>query len=476
MGTSVLVVEDHAELRHLLERHLRKRGAEVVGVDSIESALHALARPEGFQALLLDMWLPGGSGLQVLERLPQTTKRPATIVMTGEATVETAVGALRIGAIDYLLKPFSMDALDAALARVVTQPSHPPGPPDASAVEEWRRRNAPMMIGRHPLLMRTFEVLSRVSTSDCSVLIQGETGTGKELVARAIHAASGRGSQPYVAVNCAAIPEQLMESELFGHGRGAFTGADKARVGRFALAHKGTLFLDEVGELPLTVQAKLLRALQEKEIVPLGESKPIEVDARVVAATHRNLEQMVEERTFREDLLYRLDVIRVEIPPLRKRREDIPLLAEAFLGELCRKRGLEITGIDPAAMQALMTYSWPGNVRQLNNTLERMMLMRGTGTLELQDVPEKIRGVTRGAVAQHGTSGEPILPAEGLDLRESVERFENGLIRQALERTQGNKNRAAALLKLNRTTLVEKLKKQSRLAEEQDEEGEDPGA
>ncbi len=470
MALSVLVVEDHPEFGKVLERHLRKNGAEVLVTDSVDEAVEALSRPGGYQAMLLDMWLPNGRGLDVLEKLPRGVPRPATIVMTGEATVETAVGALRVGAIDYLLKPFSMDALDAALARVVTRgPTQRDGGGDPTAVEEWRRRHAPTMLGQDPSLRRVFEVLTRVAPTDCSILIQGETGTGKELVARAIHAASGRGGGAYVAVNCAAIPEQLIESELFGHAKGAYTGADKARVGRFTQAHEGTLFLDEVGELPLAVQAKLLRALQEREIIPLGDTKAIPVDARVVAATHRDLEEMVDRRAFREDLLYRLDVIRVELPPLRARKEDIPLLVEAFVADVSRRRGASIEGIDVHAMQALMAYHWPGNVRQLQNAVERMVLMRGHGTIGLADLPEKIRGSRQEEEASSLGLASPPLPEVGIDLRDAVERYENALIRQALERTGGNKNRAAALLKLNRTTLVEKLKKRGWLAATEDD-------
>jgi DNA-binding NtrC family response regulator len=473
LGLKVLVVEDDAELRRAIERHLKRHGAEVAGTESVAVAVETLSGRQRFDAVLLDMWLPDGRGLDVLDQIPKGLARPATIVMTGEATVETAVGALRVGAIDYLLKPFSMDALDAALARVVTKQSgtFDVATTDTSAIEEWRRRHAPTMLGRHPTLLRAFQVLARIAPTDCSVLVQGETGTGKELVARAIHGASGRGAQPFVAVNCAAVPEQLMESELFGHGKGAFTGAERARTGRFQMAHKGTLFLDEVGEMPLAVQAKLLRALQEKEILPLGETKPVEVDVRVVAATHRDLEQMVEKKLFREDLLYRLDVIRVELPSLRQRREDIPLLVEAFIADTSRRRGCNISGIDVAAMQALMAYHWPGNVRQLQNAIERMVLLRGDGTLTIDDVPDKMRESRKAEEAASLGLASPLLPTDGVDLRDAVERYEGGLIRQALERTGWNKNRAAALLKLNRTTLVEKLKKRGWLTEDETPDG-----
>ena len=463
MGLRVLVLEDHAALRRGIERHLRRRGAETFATESIAAANSALDSGPPFDVLILDLWLPEGRGLEVLERLPPAS-RPVTIVMTGEGTLESAVGALRVGAIDYLLKPFSMDALDAALARVTRGSAErraTPVPVSESALADWRRRHAPTLLGSHPSLLRTLEILRRVAPTDCSILVCGETGTGKELVARAIHSASGRSAFPFVALNCAAVPEQLMESELFGHGRGAFTGAQTSRAGRFVAADRGTLFLDEVGEMPLPVQAKLLRALQEKEILPLGENNAVEVDVRIVAATHRDLERMVEQKRFREDLLYRLDVIRVGLAPLRERRDDIPAMIEAFLADANRRRSAGITGIDPAAMSVLLAYDWPGNGRQLLNAVERMVVLRGEGTLELDDIPEKVRAPAPRAQPTDPLLGEPLLPDEGLDLRDAVERFEGSLIQQALDRAGGNKNRAAAILRVNRTTLVEKIKRRA---------------
>jgi DNA-binding NtrC family response regulator len=454
LSLRVLVVEDQREVRRVIERHLKRRGVEVTGAATVAEARERL-RAEVFHAALVDVWLPDGQGLEALDAVPAGRQRPATIVMTGEATVEVAVGALRSGAFDFLLKPFSLEALDAALGRVIAGPAAlvtTPAAPDVGAA--WRARHAPEILGDHPRLMEVFQILARVSDTDCSVVIQGETGTGKELVARAIHAASGRAARAFVAVNCAALPEQLMESELFGHARGAFTGAVERRIGRFAAADGGTLVLDEIGELPWAVQAKLLRVLQEKEITPLGESKPMPVDVRVVAATHRDLEDMAEHRQFREDLLYRLDVIRVVMPPLRERASDVPLLVQSFVERTNARRERHVQGVEPDAMRALAAFSWPGNVRQLANIVERTVLMRGEGRIRLADLPERIRGAH--------AAGEPAgieLPEEGIDLREVLEKLEASLIDQALERTGGNRNRAAALLKINRTTLVEKLKK-----------------
>jgi transcriptional regulator with PAS, ATPase and Fis domain len=295
------------------------------------------------------------------------------------------------------------------------------------------------------------------------VLITGESGTGKELVARALHAGSGRAQGPFVTVNCAAIPENLLESELFGHVRGAFTGALSPRVGRFAAADGGTLFLDEIGELPLSQQAKLLRAVQEREIIAVGDGKPRKVDVRLIAATHRDLEAMVEQGTFREDLLYRIQVVPIELPPLRERPGDVPGLVEAFVRRVNAKRKRGVTGVTEAAMSALCAYEWPGNVRQLENVVERMVLLRAEGMIDTEDLPARMQKAVRAA----GNRAQALeLPEEGIDLRDAVEQFENKLILQALERTGWNKNRAAAVLRMNRTTLVEKLKKKNLLDEQ----------
>ncbi|MBX7190582.1 MAG: sigma-54 dependent transcriptional regulator [Sandaracinaceae bacterium] len=463
MSIRALVVEDAPELRRGIERHLRSRGFEVFATESIEVAVDALSRRPSYHVLLLDLGLPEGSGLEILQRLPRGVPRPATIVMTGDASVENAVGALRVGALDYLTKPFSMDALDATLARVIVHDGAPSGvhrvaaPADLDAASAWRDRYAPQLLGQSKPLLSSLELLRRVASTDCSILLHGETGTGKELAARAIHAASGRGGGPLVAVNCAAIPENLIESELFGHSKGAYTGAQRERAGRFLAADGGTLLLDEIGELPLAVQGKLLRALQEREIVPLGDDRPIHVDVRVIAATHCDLEDMVEKKKFREDLLYRLDVIRVDLPPLRDRTGDIPMLVGAFIDDSNRRRGTRVMGIDDDALALLEAHGWPGNVRQLANVIERMVILRSEGMIMAEDVPAKVRGAEKSASLLEGE--DAVLPAQGIDLRAALERFESAMLRQALERTRGNKNRAAALLKLNRTTLVEKLKK-----------------
>jgi sigma-54 specific flagellar transcriptional regulator A len=321
------------------------------------------------------------------------------------------------------------------------------------------------IIGRSPRIRAALQTLVRVSTSSCTVLVTGESGTGKELFVAALHDASPRAKGPLVAVNCGAIPENLIESELFGHARGAFTGAHANRQGRVAAAEGGTLFLDEVGELPLSVQVKLLRLLQQREYSPVGESRVVKCDVRIVAATNRNLEEEVAEGRFREDLFYRLNVIHVDLPPLRERPEDVPLLANHFLRAAAARAGRsDIVGFTPEALDRIAAYDWPGNVRSLENAVERAVLLAVGPRVEVGDLPPRI--VESGSSTSRLRAAEPAcsLPESGIDLRSAVEEYENRLIRQALERTGWNKNHAAQLLGLKRTTLVEMLKRKRLVA------------
>jgi DNA-binding NtrC family response regulator len=457
-----LLIEDDALLRRFVASHLTHRGWEVTPTAMLADARTAL-NDRSYKLILTDVFLPDGSGFEILQTVSQAQKPPAIIVMTADAALDHAVNAVRHGASDFLVKPFSMEALDAALARVnlVERLSltPPPAMPQRAPIEEWRARYAPDILGKDASLLRVFGMIERVADTDCSVLVTGESGTGKELIARALHDVSNRRGAPFMAVNCAAIPESLLESELFGHSRGAFTGAQVARAGRFAAADGGTIFLDEIGEMPLGLQAKILRLLQEKEVTPLGETKSRKIDVRVIAATNQDLDEMVRMRTFREDLLYRLNVIPIELPALRHRKSDIPELVQHFITRANLRRGRAITGVDPRAMELLCSYDWPGNVRQLENALERAVLLKAEGQLAPEDLPEKLRNVAPRKEAQRSPWEEPLLPPDGLDLKEAMEAFETSLIRQALERVAWNKNRAAALLQMNRTTLVEKLKK-----------------
>jgi DNA-binding NtrC family response regulator len=474
-GGRCLIVEDDPLLRHFVSGHLIQNGWEVTITSLVREARQALSE-HSYRLVLTDVFLPDGSGFDLLQSLKKLASPPAVIVMSGDTALDHAISAVRHGATDFLVKPFSMDALDAALSRVQVRRKLSVAPPasmlSAPPQKSWRERYAPDVLGSDPSLLRVFSIIERVADSDCSVMITGESGTGKELIARAVHDFSDRRDKPFMAVNCAAIPETLLESELFGHTRGAFTGAQNARVGRFAAADGGTIFLDEIGEMPIGLQAKILRLLQEKEVTPLGESKSKKIDVRVVAATNKDLDEMVRERTFREDLLYRLNVIPIELPALRHRKSDVPELVRHFLARANQRRAKKVIGISQRALDLMCEYDWPGNVRQLENTVQRMVLLKVEGELGVEDLPDKMRSAQTRSVAKRSPWDEPQLPPEGLDLREAIEAFESSLIRQALERVGWNKNRAAALLQMNRTTLVEKLKKKGLIqGDEKTEDG-----
>jgi transcriptional regulator with GAF, ATPase, and Fis domain len=310
------------------------------------------------------------------------------------------------------------------------------------------------IIGESEKMLSLFELIEKVAASDSTVLLQGESGTGKELVAKAIHDLSDRRNRNFVPVNCGAIPDELLESELFGHVKGSFTGAIATRVGRFEMADKGTFFLDEIGDMKTNLQVKLLRVLQNKELEPVGSTRPRKVDVRIIAATHQNLEKLVEEKSFREDLFYRLSVIPITIPPLRERREDIPLLINHFIEKFNKEKKRDLQGFDTQAMEVLCNFHWPGNIRELENLVERMVIIKGSGKVTINDLPEKYVG-TKSKPALESVP----LPNNGICLSSAVEEFENKLIVQALEKTGGNKKEAALLLNLKRTTFIEKLKK-----------------
>ena len=469
---SILIVEDEQTLRAAMARHLRREYGRVLEAQSCAQAIEML-KQETVDAIVADVHLQDGDGFQIIDAI--SCAAPAVVLMTADRNIENAINAVQRGVSGFLLKPFAFDALDRALegamaaraprtSQPAAAPAAAPQAPQLGKNEQlaWRERHAPDLLGGDPKLLRVFRTIQQVCDTDCSVLITGESGTGKELVARALHAGSGRANGPFVTVNCAAIPENLLESELFGHVRGAFTGALSPRVGRFAAADGGTLFLDEIGELPLSQQAKLLRAVQEREIIAVGDAKPRKVDVRLIAATHRDLEAMVEQGTFREDLLYRIQVVPIEMPPLRERAGDIPSLVEAFVRRVNAKRKRAVTGVTEAAMSALVSYEWPGNVRQLENVVERMVLLRAEGMIDTEDLPARMQKAVKSAQSAQALE----LPEDGIDLRDAVEQFENKLILQALERTGWNKNRAAAVLRMNRTTLVEKLKKKNLLDEQ----------
>ncbi len=451
----LLIVEDEAPLREVVAERLEDRGYDVVQAANGEEALDRLAE-FAFDIVITDLRLPGIDGSQVIQAAVARYPEIIGIVVTGYGTVKDAVEAIKRGATDFVTKPFQFDelvhALDSALEqrRLKSENAYL-----RSQLE--RRYSFEGIVGRSRPMRDLFQLLETVSGTSSTILVTGETGTGKELVARAIHHNSPRRANPFVAINCSAIPETLLEAELFGHVRGAFTGAVGTRVGRFELAHKGTLFLDEVGTMGGPLQIKLLRALQEREVERVGDSRPIKVDVRVIAATNSDLARLVAEGRFRDDLYYRLNVIPVRLPPLRDRREDIPILVQHFLDRFCREFSPPRPSmtVSQQAMRRLMAYAWPGNVRQLENALERgVALGAGRTQIELSDLPPDLQ-----ELGSSPSSAAWALPEGGIDLQEYVANIERELIQQSLERTGGNKGRAAQLLNLKRTTLVEKLKR-----------------
>lgn len=364
----------------------------------------------------------------------------------------------------FLSTPLNLDELESVVMRALEYHALNVRLP-AQPVDEFPHFLCSTIIGRSRRMLNLFEMIEKVSESSATVLIQGESGTGKELAARAIHQLSGRSAKNFVPVNCAAIPDDLLESELFGHVKGSFTGAFANRIGRFEMADKGTLFLDEIGDMKAALQVKLLRVLQAKEFEPVGSARSQKVDVRIIAASNKNLDELVVSRDFREDLYYRLSVIPITIPPLRERVEDIPLLINHFQAQFNRDRKRLVKGFSREALEMLCNYDWPGNVRELENLVERMVTMKEGGIITVDDLPEKYlaprSASAQAAVLAHVPHGEHELPAEGICLNSAVDAFENRLILQALQRTGGNKKEAATLLNLKRTTLIEKLKKKN---------------
>jgi len=406
--------------------------------------------------VLSDVKMPGINGLELVRQVHEFNPDLPCIVITGYGSPESSVDALRAGAFWYLEKPFEQGHLDV-VRRLAEQ-----------AIEHGRlkqenrllqrqletRHQFDNIVGESHALRRVLETVERVAATDSTVLVTGESGTGKELIARAIHYNSPRASRMMVTVNCGAIPEELLEAELFGHVRGAFTNAVAHREGRFALADGGTIFLDEIGDMSMNLQVKLLRVLQERTFEPVGSSKTQAVDVRVIAATNQHLSSLIEQRKFREDLYYRLNVIPVEVPPLRERVADIPALVSHFIEAHADRNGMSVKGISPEAVAALCRHPWPGNVRELENLMERLVILRREGEIGLDDLPPDYRHAT----APPGV-GPPGLAADGMNLRGELEAIEARWIREALERTGWNKNQAAQLLQMNRTTLLEKIKK-----------------
>lgn len=447
MSSRILVVDDDDAHRGMLRMMLRSWGYEVDEADDGEAAVAAV-RAQPYDAVLTDVRMARMDGISALKGIQAYNPALPVILMTAYSSVETAVDALRLGASDYLIKPLDFDALRQCLQKAIEQ--------SQCSVEnrELRRQlteaaAGPEILGRSPAVEELRSIIATVAPTEATVLINGESGTGKELVARALHMASERASRPLVTVNCAALAENLLESELFGHERGAFTGADKRRDGRFVQADGGTLFLDEIGEMPLALQAKLLRALQQGEVQRVGSDKPLTVDVRVIAATNRNLEEMVKEKTFRQDLYYRLMVFPISIPPLRERPDDIVPLLELYVNAFNKKYGFH-KSFTPLALQFIQNYYWPGNIRELKNIVERSIIISNDDHITSDDLPF--------LQSEKKVSIHTKLPAETTNLKKMVEQIELEYINLAYDK-YGNVREAAASLGMDPSTFVRKRKK-----------------
>ncbi len=454
----VLVVDDTSEVRLSMADLLREEGFSVDTASDGQEAIDIL-KTRFFDIVLTDLSMPRKDGMEVLKSVIETSPETICIIITGYGTIKNAVEAIRLGAYDYLTKPVKADEVLVVMERALD-------------IRNLRRENRNLkkqlrtrygfdrIVGKSDKMQKVFDLIEKVADTESTVLITGESGTGKELIAHAIHYVSERRDQPFVPINCSAIPEELLESELFGHEKGAFTHAIRTRIGRFELANHGAIFLDEIGEMSPALQVKLLRVLQERTFERVGGVKTIEIDIRVLAATNVDLEEAVRQGRFREDLFYRLNVIPINVPPLRERRDDIPLLIQHFLENFKTKKGVLVEKIESDAIECLCAYDWPGNVRELENMIERLVILANNPIITINDLPEHIIKAGGHRVCMGFSVPVPNIPDEGLSLSKTVAQMEKALILQALDKTGWIKNRAAKLLKMNRTTLIEKMKKQ----------------
>jgi two-component system response regulator PilR (NtrC family) len=449
----ILVVDDEKSMRDLLSITLGKEGYEVLTAAGGEPAIEILHR-DSVDAVITDLRMPKVDGLQVLRAAKEISPDTAVIMITAVASTESAVEAMKLGAYDYITKPFKLDEVNLIVR---------------NALERKRLRDENLylrrqletqhrfenIIGKSGRIAEVFDTIRKIADSPSTAMVSGESGTGKELVARAIHFNSFRRDKPFVSVNCGAIPEGLMESELFGHVRGAFTGAIANKVGLFSAAEGGTLFLDEITEIPALLQVKLLRAIQLREIRRVGDTKDIKTDVRLIAASNRDLEEAVQEGILREDLFYRLNVIPIQLPPLRERREDIPLLVAHFLQKFSKELGKDVRGVTPEALGVLERYRWPGNIRELENVLERAIVLGAGEILEVDSLPTSVRY----AGPDRRATGVVEIPDDGLDLEATLDDLESRYLQRALDRTGGVQTKAAELLKMTFRQFRYKLQK-----------------
>jgi two-component system response regulator PilR (NtrC family) len=449
----LLLVEDEPSLRQMLAILFKRQGYEVVSAPGCKPAIEAvLQNPQPFPVVLTDLAMPDGSGLDVLAAAKSRSPSTEVILLTAHSSVENAIEAMKLGAYDFVAKPFDSAELVALVGKALEK--------QAIVVENERLRarvaelGESPVVGKSPAMQKALELVQRIAATRTTVLITGESGTGKERIARAIHAGSERSSGPFLVVNCGALPEALMESELFGHEKGAFTGASSRRSGLFREADGGTILLDEIGELPLGLQVKLLRVLQERAVRPVGATQETRIDVRVLAATNRNVEAAVESAQFRQDLYYRLNVIRIHLPALRERREDVPVLAERFIQRFAREMGKEVLGFTPDALRALQAYDFPGNVRELENVIERGVALAGSRVIGLGDLPQEVSG-SAGAPAAALLD----LPDGGVQLDDVMNEVERRFLLAALERSGGVRKAAARLLGITFRSLRYRLRK-----------------
>jgi DNA-binding NtrC family response regulator len=456
----VLIIEDEPVVGNLLNEILQRRKCTVTLTQTLADAQAAVGK-ETFDLILLDLRLPDGDGSKFLEQLALLPSRPLVVMVTGFGSIESAVACMRAGAFDYVMKPFTPSQIDVILKKAQTYRQLLSVNRLLNEAEETDGG----LVGRSPAMVRLRQLIDRVAATDATVLVTGESGTGKEMIAREIYRRSPRRQQPFIKVNCAAISENLIESEFFGHERGAFTGATERREGRFELANNGTLLLDEVSEIPANLQAKLLRVLQEREFERVGGNRTIKVDVRILATSNRNLLSHVDKGNFRQDLYYRLNVFPVEVPPLRERGEDTLLLAEHFLQRYTRKHGIKVTGLSESARAAILAYRWPGNVRELQNTIERAVILSEDGR-PVSAAALGLQGLDLESVSPAAASRAPLpsaLPAETVPVVASdgqvltMAELEKRAIKAALLQTGGNRTQAAEVLGISIRTLRNKL-------------------
>lgn len=453
-GEKLLLIDDSQEILENLSEYLTSKGYDITTASDGTQGISKIAS-ESYDVILTDLKMPNADGFEVLQYVKENSPETICIILTGYGTIKNAVEAIKKGAFDYLTKPVQLDEIIITLKRAM-EFRHLKKENVNLRSQLKRKYQFKNIIGESLAMQGVFKTVEKIADTDSTVLILGESGTGKELIARALHYNSYRREGPFVPVNCAAIPDELLESELFGHEKGAFTHAIRTRIGRFELANGGTLFLDEIGDMDPNLQSKLLRVLQERQFERIGGIKPIVTDIRIIAATHQDLREAVLKRRFRQDLYYRLNVIPIEIPPIRERKSDIPLLIHHFINHFSKSKKKLITGITNEAVKRLMEYDWPGNVREIENMIERLVILANSEVIALQDLPERV--LTRSG---QESSGIQDIPDGGVSLEVALNEFERQMILQALQKSGWVKNKAAQLLHMNRTTLIEKIKRQN---------------